>query len=179
MARLFIGITAPATTHEFCCGPLAELDGLRITKRARLHLTLHFLGRLTADQQLRLQQELEKVTRQRFPLTLQGRGSFQPTAKNGVLWIGVRMSCELQDLHQQIASAMVAVGLTPESRPWKPHVTIARFHSDLFSAEAVDGFLHGPTDESVTFAVESFSLFDSAAFKNADEYQILQQFELR
>lgn len=179
MTRLFLGIAAPAAAHEFCCRPVADLDGLRTTRPARLHLTLHFLGELTNDMQLRLQQQLTRLSAPRFPLTLQGRGYFHPSAKNGVLWVGVRMSSELQDLHTRTASAMTAVGLQPESREWKPHVTIARFNRDQFSAEAVEEFLRGQTDESITFEVDSCTLYDSSVSSNSDEYRILQTYALQ
>ena len=88
----------------------------------KLHVTLHFLGGLPGE---------------RLPELLQGFAvPFEPfrlELNRAALWhngIAVlepeRAPPELLALHARLSSALVALGLPPEARSYRPHVTMAR-----------------------------------------------------
>ena len=88
----------------------------------KLHVTLHFLGGLPGE---RLQEFLDGV---RVPFA-----PFQLDLRTDAVWhngIAVlepeHAPPELPALHARLSEALLALGLHPESRPYRPHVTMAR-----------------------------------------------------
>lgn len=88
----------------------------------KLHLTLHFLGALPSE---RLP---ELLTGFAVPST-----SFELVLDHAALWhngIAVLEPTapppELAALHQRLSGALACLGLPPESRAYRPHVTMAR-----------------------------------------------------
>lgn len=88
----------------------------------KLHLTLHFLGDQT---RARLSELLDGFT---VPFT-----PFDLRIDTATLWhngIAVLAPTEppqaLLDLHTQLTQALVKLGLQPEARSYRPHVTMAR-----------------------------------------------------
>jgi len=88
----------------------------------KLHVTLHFLGDLP---------------RERLPALLDGFAvPFHPFSlhfERGALWhngIAVLEPAQeppaLLDLHASLSQALVGLGLQPEARKYRPHVTMAR-----------------------------------------------------
>ena len=88
----------------------------------KLHVTLHFLGNLPSA---RLPELLDGLAVPVSPFSLQfGRAA---------LWHGGIAVLEphgepqaLLDLHARLSDALLALGLQPEARKYRPHVTMAR-----------------------------------------------------
>ena len=88
----------------------------------KLHVTLHFLGALPGE---RLQEFLDgfRVPFEPFRLDLGTAAVWH----NGIAVLEPQLAPpELLALHARLAEALVALGLHPESRPYRPHVTMAR-----------------------------------------------------
>lgn len=117
---------------------LPELEGLhdrhpealRIHGAADLHLTLAFLGEQTESVRDALCADLEGTFAE-LPaprLRLTRPGAFPGRGRERVLWAGV------QDLHEPHLAALAAAvaerccahGIQLETRPFRPHVTLAR-----------------------------------------------------
>lgn len=88
----------------------------------KLHLTLHFLGGLPSE---RLPELLEAVAVPFEP--------FQLALTHATLWHNGIAVLEpdltppaLAALHARLSDALVALGLQPEARRYRPHVTMAR-----------------------------------------------------
>jgi 2'-5' RNA ligase len=103
------------------------LDGdpaLRRVPAASLHVTLCYLGRRPAD-------EVEAIGAAAL-----GRAAPVPALRvAGAAWLGRRvLAVDLDDgagacgrLHAAVSEALVELGVyTPEARPFRPHVTVAR-----------------------------------------------------
>jgi RNA 2',3'-cyclic 3'-phosphodiesterase len=88
----------------------------------KLHLTLHFLGNLPAA---RLPGLLDGVQVPVAPFDLQlGRAALW---HNGIAVLEPHSEPQaLLDLHARLSDALLALGLTPEARTYRPHVTMAR-----------------------------------------------------
>lgn len=124
MPRLFVAIDLPKTCiDQFISLQPPPMQGLRLTDPSQMHLTVHFLGE--ADTQ-RMQTALRSVTQQSFLITFAGVGYF-PAAEGGLIaWVGVQNSEDLTRLHAAMSEVLVPEGYQPESRPFKPHMTLAR-----------------------------------------------------
>jgi 2'-5' RNA ligase len=88
----------------------------------KLHLTLHFLGNLPSERLPELQEGFQ-VPFEPFELALgkpvlwhHGIAVLEPLSEPP----------ELLGLHSRLSEALVRLGLEPEERKYKPHVTLAR-----------------------------------------------------
>lgn len=88
----------------------------------KLHVTLHFLGALPSE---RLPELLEGFDVPFTPFRLDfGRAALW---HNGIAVLEpLAQPPELLALHARLSDALVALGLQPETRPYRPHVTMAR-----------------------------------------------------
>ena len=101
----------------------------RWTNPDQLHLTLAFLGEVDPALAEHLQRDLsEPVALQPFDLVLEGLGVFPSHGAPRALWIGARGgSTELLALHRELTARLGRRGIRLETRPFSPHLTIARW----------------------------------------------------
>lgn len=109
--------------------PLREQrSGIRWVRAANLHLTLRFLGDAVYRNVLvALDKTLNEVASQTSPFILhvRGIGVFPNFDRPRIIWIGL-VSEQLIRLARQVEDAAVEAGLTPEARPYTPHLTVGR-----------------------------------------------------
>ena len=88
--RLFVSIELPQSVTQ--C--LSELDphlrGVRWLAPGQMHLTLSFLGNVSAEIQERLSGNLRAISWKSFFLPLSGFGAFPSKGRPNVIWIGPR-----------------------------------------------------------------------------------------
>ena len=99
---------------------------------------MRFLGETDDAQRERLGAALTVVGASHGPLSLalEGAGCFPHCAKPSVLWLGLRGDLErLGELQAQVETAVQSAGFAPETRPFAPHLTIARVHRTSSTAD--------------------------------------------
>jgi 2'-5' RNA ligase len=123
--RLFLGLWP---SDEGRASLLAHADAwdwpaaARRTRPERLHITLHFIGNVAAARLPELRQALQ-LTWTAGELTLD-RATVWP---GGIAVLEAqRIPSALAALHADLGNALRALDLPVESRPWRPHVTLAR-----------------------------------------------------
>lgn len=128
--RTFIGFPTPPSPA--LASVLDRLEAFRPRPRcvvpAQLHVTLHFLGETSEDQVPALAHVLNVACRAEPPLELEmrGLGVFPRLAAPTVVWVGFRDSTRIANLADRIARACETLGFPRESRPYQPHLTLAR-----------------------------------------------------
>src|SRR5256714_572926 len=159
--RLFVSIEVPESIRE----RLAELDprlrGVRWLEPRHMHLTLAFLGNVSAEIQETLSEKLRTISGKSFFLPLVGLGTFPSKGWPKIIWIGVGTGHpHLFQLHKRVQEALLAAGLEPDLRSFHPHITLARCRD--VSPQTVRPFLksHAAFDAGMIH-VESFSLNSS------------------
>lgn len=176
MARHFIAIDLPAEILS----ALARIQprpvaGLRLTPSSQMHLTLHFIGESDVEQ---LGLALAPVHEQPLTLEVRGVGRFPPRGRPSVLWAGIAPQPALTHLHAAIGEALRAAGLPTESRPFAPHITLARCTPQA-SPGAIDHFLQQNDSLSLPpFAVDEFRLYSSTMTTGGPVYRCEQSFPL-
>lgn len=96
----------------------------RATHPEDLHLTLVFLGALEPERRACSESVGDRVRGSPFTLGLTHIGYF---ARARALWCGPEaMPQPLPDLVDGLGRGLIDCGLLPESRPYSPHVTLAR-----------------------------------------------------
>ena len=159
--RLFVSIELPRAITRL----LAELDphlrGVRWLAPEQMHLTLSFLGNVSAETQQNLRANLSAISWKAFFLPLVGLGTFPGKGRPNIIWLGVgRGHPHLFQLHKRVQEAALAAGLEPDLRAFHPHITLARCRD--VSAESLRPFLraHAGFDAGMIH-VESFYLNSS------------------
>lgn len=107
----------------------------RLVPGERRHITLRFLGEVPDVRVPELVGLLAPLgMHAAFRLTVQGCGAFPDARRPEVLWLGCGAGREaLAALAQAVGDAL---GLHPEGRPFRGHVTVARRRAGTAPAEA-------------------------------------------
>lgn len=148
------------------------LPGLRRVPPEQLHLTLRFIG--TGHPAADLCAALTAVSAPPLALALSGVGRWP-----GVLWAGLQPSVAPAELQQRVNQALLTCGLAPETRPFRPHITLARFPARR-PPPRLNTWLHAHRALHTPPAmVQDFCLYASELTPTGARYRILQRFPLR
>jgi RNA 2',3'-cyclic 3'-phosphodiesterase len=140
MARLFLAIW-PGDAASASLAQLAQDVALvaqgKPVERAKIHLTLVFLGEVARERQEAIAQVARSsARRKRFTLVLDRVGSFR---RSRVAWAGASVEPPgLMDLQSRLEGGLRAAGFTPEERPYRPHVTLARKVAQALPMAAIE-----------------------------------------
>lgn len=169
--RVFFALwpDAEAVGHLAALGSALASPGSRPIRPAALHLTLAFVGAVSAEDLARLREVAAGVRTDGFDMRLDRLG-FWP--QHGVLWAGCEESPSgLRRLSQALMAALVDAGFAVARRGKAPvpHVTLARRSR-----------CHGlPRLESpVSWPVREFALVESHLHPSAASYRTLATFPL-
>lgn len=178
--RLFLGIPlATAVVHELAAISQrlrTSGDRLRWSAPQSWHITLQFLGNTNLDQYRCLVASLNDLRLPPLPIQLEGLGAFERT---GVLFAGVKVSHELLLLHQSTAAAIKPCGFTPETRPFHPHITLARSIAPAprQALLVLQTRLSQPR-RFTRFVAEEFLLYESFLGPGGSRYEVRERFHL-
>ena len=95
---------------------------------ADLHLTLVFLGDVSETLARTVAEGMDRVAAECSPFSFKigDLGCFGPTSSPRVVWAGVGESKELRSLQQRVVASVEACGAVADTRPYAPHITLAR-----------------------------------------------------
>jgi 2'-5' RNA ligase len=125
MPRLFTAIEIPQPVALLLSLIQGGLPGARWIDRENLHITLRFVGDVETPVARELAYALERVKTAPFQLMLSGLDVFGGT-KPRSLFAAVERSETLNGLYAEQERICQQIGLSPEGRKFKPHVTLAR-----------------------------------------------------
>jgi|LSQX01.3.fsa_nt_gb 2'-5' RNA ligase len=127
--RLFLAanFSAPARAHLLDLASLikAENGQGRFCQPEQLHLTLVFLGDCGPAQLLLAKRAMDETEFLPFNLVINSLGRFQ--RRGGDLWwAGLAENKQLTKLQNELAGNLARAGFQLDSRPYRPHITLAR-----------------------------------------------------
>ncbi len=125
MIRLFAAAAIPEEIGQALAHRQAGVEGARWRPLDSLHVTLRFFGDIREDIARDLDAELVGLRGLAFDLQLSGVGAFGEGPDLHVLWAGVEESEPLRRLAKACEAAARRVGLKPETRTYRPHLTLA------------------------------------------------------
>lgn len=126
MTRAFVAVALPSGVLDAVASRLGELElgGERRTTRDQWHLTLQFLGDADIDAVV---SALDGFSVPGGRVRLGGAGAFPKERRASVLWLGVVDGHDvLAALAGAVGQCLAPLGYEPESRPFRPHVTLVR-----------------------------------------------------
>ncbi|MBN2585112.1 RNA 2',3'-cyclic phosphodiesterase [Patescibacteria group bacterium] len=175
--RLFIAINFDSATRLAIARLMSQLPnqpGLNKVKVDNLHLTLLFLGDTEEELIPQISQQLDEVCKDFSSLSLKfGRlGGFPDLKHPQVIWIGLEGN-HLSQLHQVIAERLSPLVPTADTKPFRPHLTVARSNSHLHPESTVK-FLLQLSQQPVNLppvAVSQIDLMESALAAGGSIYK--------
>jgi RNA 2',3'-cyclic 3'-phosphodiesterase len=134
---------------ESIMSSLSSIGGdLKPVERDNIHLTLKFLGNITPAKLAEVKSALAQVKFDPFSLEIKGAGAFPNMKRMNIIWIGVGEGwSKVELIFEQTEKLLHEVGFSRETRPFSPHITIARVRSGR-KRDEVAGFLGHLADES-------------------------------
>jgi len=131
--RAFVALELDPGVRGRIAGLIAQLrpsiDGVRWVAPESLHVTVRFLGYAPPAALVLLQGPLAEAAA-RFPpadAPVRGLGIFPERGRPRVLWLGIAVPPAFAGLQAECERAAVAAGFPPEPRPFRPHLTLARW----------------------------------------------------
>ena len=132
--RTFVVAELPAGVRAALAGAPASASlpaaaSARWTLPENLHLTLRFLGDTPEEQLAPVSRALDAIAAgtPSFELELGAAGAYPEARAARVLWIGLDdADRKLRRLRNQVEAAVRGLGWKRESRPFAPHLTLAR-----------------------------------------------------
>jgi len=97
-----------------------------------IHLTLKFLGSIAVDRISEIIKAMEEAIQGIFPFHLEVKdlGVFPNLRRVQVAWVGISGEVDkLNQLQHRIESNLTRLGFAAESRPFTPHLTLARLRN--------------------------------------------------
>lgn len=176
MIRLFAAVSAEAAAPELApaqCG----LDGARWRPAVSLHVTLAFYGGVKEDLAGDLAEALDAVGRAGFDIRIRGVGAFDVGGEPHAVWAAVEADAALEALAARCAAAGRRLGLRPETRRYRPHVTLAYLRGT--SAAAVGRWLSANAElAAAPIRTRAFSLYSSWSGTGGSAYRVEQTYPL-
>lgn len=178
--RLFVGIPlspividelTKLTTHL-----RSKEDGLRWTSTESWHVTLQFLGSTDQQQYNCIIPRLREICFPPIPIRLESTGVFD---RAGIFFADVKPAPALLVLQQSVIAATTACGFVPESRPYHPHITLARAKEKDATQTLRNLKTRVVRDPKFTlFMASEFVLYESFTLPTGSGYEIRERFPL-
>ncbi|MEE9520593.1 MAG: RNA 2',3'-cyclic phosphodiesterase [Dehalococcoidales bacterium] len=135
--RSFIAIELPAELKLELVQLEAQLKsgeqlGVKWVDPDGIHLTMKFLGNIAVDRVEGITRAMEEAVRgiSPFQLKVKELGVFPNFKRVQVAWVGLTGEVDkLAQLQKRIESNLTPLGFAPESRPFAPHLTLARLRA--------------------------------------------------
>jgi RNA 2',3'-cyclic 3'-phosphodiesterase len=129
--RAFFGLPLPDAHRRllevYLADCVARAPEFRWTPAANLHLTIRFLGNVEEPVAEGIADRLAGQSPAGFTVELGDVGTFNRGRLVRVVWLQVGVGSEhAVELAAQVEAECVRAGLIPETRPFQPHLTLAR-----------------------------------------------------
>ncbi len=193
--RLFLALDIPDAIRDHISRFIEGVTGFaphaRWANPESLHITLKFIGEQPDSAVDQIKQALSAIRAETTEINFHNYGFF-PTAKSPrVFWIGVESAPQLAALAASIDDKLSALGIEKESRPYSPHLTLARAPGGSGSprrtkTDAPNRIFHHlqeklaarPTPEFGTMTPREFFLYQSQLSPKGSKYTKLAAFDL-
>jgi RNA 2',3'-cyclic 3'-phosphodiesterase len=129
--RLFIALPIPPAANHSLDKYCRQLDEqyesskIRYTPINNRHLTLAFLGQLDPKQVVGASEAVQQIQHASIDLKLTAIERF-PDPQSRIITVRPEPSHQLQSLHHQLQQALEQRGFPGTTRPFRPHITLAR-----------------------------------------------------
>lgn len=167
--RLFFALWPDTATRQALAQLNRQCDvlGGRAMQPANLHVTLAFLGNVTAEYRACMSRYADAVRETPFSLSLTRLGVWP---QSGIYWLAPEVTpAPLLRLADGLNRAIESCGGRSETRPYRPHVTLRRKVKQAPSGEV---------SPPIVWSVGDFVLVQSHTHQEGVEYRVVQRWPL-
>ena len=167
--RSFLALSPDAGTRRQLAS-LPTLDGLQPTHIDDLHLTLAFIGAISDAQRHVLAAALPALATLARQIPQLGPTGFEtwPMPEKPRVWVAAYVLPDaLRQLVAQVKHVLTDAGLPVDGRPFRPHITLARFARGAVAAASSPARLEHPAQ------VEAIGLYCRTALRDGPRYMTL------
>ena len=187
--RAFIALEMPepirTSLADLCERMKSELSDvpLRWVPIPNMHLTLKFLGDVKPDQVEKIIHVINSQCSKYSPfdISLNELGAFPHPQRARVLWVGVDSLPSLNKLVDAFEMDLAGLGFLRESRPYSPHLTLARVrgHARPADLHRINEVINSsPNPRSASAVANKIVLFRSELKPSGSVYNALSEFVL-
>lgn len=187
--RSFIAIELPGEVKAGLHQLQSELksakhDFIKWVAPEGIHITLKFLGNISSRKVTEITKAMEEASRNAscFQLELSKLGAFPNLRQPRVLWLSVGGEVDkLIALQQCIDAALSPLGFVQETRPFAPHLTLARLRERSSPQDRRDFgelVMKTPVEVNYKINVGSVSLMRSQLLPSGAVYSCLAEGKL-
>jgi len=178
--RIFIALDIPAEVRarltEYMERTRALAAEARWARVEGLHVTLKFIGHIDDALVEKIKAALMPIKASPFEVKFTGVGFFPNPNAGRVFWAGVDGGDSLPKLASTIDTAMEKLGIARETKPYHPHLTLARTSSRPL--RGLKPLLDDPAPQFGTMTAREFFLYQSQPQKGGSKYTKLERFGL-
>jgi 2'-5' RNA ligase len=133
--RVFVALDIPLDVRQsisdLCARLSSGCQGARWVRVDGMHVTLKFIGEAPPEMVERIKAELATI-RSAAPVEMNFRavGFFPDERHPRVFWAGITATPNLSELAAEVERRLEPLGVPREQRPFRPHLTLARFKSE-------------------------------------------------
>lgn len=179
MHRLFVALVPPDEVKTPLLAAMGGIEGARWQTAEQLHLTLAFVGEVDRHTANRLVDGLAAASSAPLDLSVVEPGLFE-TARGGrvaSLFARVRAT-GVEALAVRVQQCCRRAGVSPDSRRFVPHITMARFPAGGIMLEAARRFMETPLPP-VCWRADRFWLLESRLGQGGPHYEPILDYPLR
>jgi 2'-5' RNA ligase len=177
MIRLFAAVSIPGEIGEGLALRQRGLEGARWRPIEAFHITLRFFGETPETLADDLDLALEQVRGEPMTLELAGVGAFGEGIDIHAVWAGLKPSPALDQLAHRCEIAARKAGCKPETRAYKPHVTLAYLRRP--DPARVAGWIQANNLlASPPFRADAFGLYSSWRTDAGSSYRLERRYRL-
>ncbi len=180
--KVFFSINLPENIKEELIEYRKEIElnlnkGVRWVEMENLHITLSFLGNIKEEKLDNIINEVKKIKRNSFEISLYNISYFPKDKKNAkMIWLFLE-SKDLIFLEEDIR--VRTSSLKPVSNnDFIPHITLARINLWDYRKMEIEEIPDVNMDIALSFKVESFELMESKVKKGKINYKKIESFKL-
>jgi len=184
--RTFVAIELEEEIKAAVSSLIRKLDtggrNFKWVKSQGMHLTLKFLGEVSADKITEVKSVLEIVANDypSFELSLKGTGTFPPEARvPRVVWIGIEENATLKTVQTRIENELHKIRFPKEKRKFQPHLTVGRIKGPQNLGPVIHTLDQHKETDFGRMTVNRITLFQSTLKPTGAEYAILSEHRLQ
>jgi len=177
--RLFIALNLPLNCKkaisDFIISIRKKIPEIRWISSDGLHITLHFLGELSAEKEEEIKISLQSLDSQfkEIELKIGKIGAFPSINNPRVVYLecGQVNGNSVEKLQKLIGINLIKTGIKIDERRWKPHITIGRIQKQTNLNLDVE-------IEKIKFKIKSFEIMESRLKQAGAEYREVAKYNL-
>ncbi|EKN66018.1 2'-5' RNA ligase [Neobacillus bataviensis LMG 21833] len=131
-SHFFFAVRIPDETKRIMKNHIEKMrDSLPFSRWVHhqdLHITLAFLGAADPEKLAEAEKIVKQILKEAkaFPVKMHNLGIFGHEDSPRIFWVDTEESAELKAIRNKVFSACEKAGFQLETRPFRPHITLAR-----------------------------------------------------